>query len=979
MRELKRQLIGALIVILTVAAVIAAGINFQQQRRFNLPEDGVTWVDREIDGAKTADGHKILRHHVVALHVVPGSQADRGGVREGDVLRRIDTVPVTTATDVAEILVGVGAWKKVDYFLERMDRRHGAAVPFEVKHTIVVGERIPSDAVYYSYVVGVMFLFVGLFVFFRRGDAHKALHFYLLCLSGFILHTFHYTGKLNNFDQVIYFGNVFAGLLMPTLFIHFALVFPSPPTWLRRWWQSALLYVPAAAVAAIWTGITAGYIRVAVGAIELRWLMDRLWLGVLAGGLLVGATILTLRYRREEEPITRQQIKWLRNGAAFGVLPFTALYVLPYLFGAIMGPALETAVLSLMLIPVTWAYAIFRYRLMDVDIIFRQGYVYTLATLAVLGIFYGLLFSLTSTAPHPEGEAGRLDDLSPAALISLILIAAFIFQPVRQWLQEVLDRHFFYRDRYDYRRTLIEFARELASETDMNRMLNAVADRLLRTLSIERLAFILQESQQPGDAAEDNPAYRLYLTAGLQRPAPDLLDLSFLADNREPYLFFERTRGPFESAAEQLPANVRHTIADLDLTYYIPCAARGRVIAYLGVSRTIEGDFLSSDDVELLQTLCGYVGIAIDNARLYRSLERKVEDYERLKEFSENIVESINVGIAATDFSERVESWNSQMEELTGIRRSAALGKRLRDLLPAELAEKLDETGKQEGISQIYKFPYRSESTGERVLNVVLAPLVSREQEQIGRLILFDDVTERAVLENRLVQADKLSSLGLLAAGVAHEVNTPLAVISTYAQMLAKQVNGDESKAKLLEKIAKQTFRASEIVNSLLNFSRTSSISYEEIDLHKIVRETLQLVSPQMEKSGVRVQDGLGAPHGPIRGNSGKLQQVFLNLILNARDAMEGGGTLLLESEADDASVRIRISDSGCGISESDLARIFDPFFTTKTAKKGTGLGLSITYGIVKEHAGSIAVESQPGQGTRVLLEFPLARKPVNA
>jgi two-component system, NtrC family, sensor kinase len=216
------------------------------------------------------------------------------------------------------------------------------------------------------------------------------------------------------------------------------------------------------------------------------------------------------------------------------------------------------------------------------------------------------------------------------------------------------------------------------------------------------------------------------------------------------------------------------------------------------------------------------------------------------------------------------------------------------------------------------------------------------------------------VLENRLVQADKLSSLGLLAAGVAHEVNTPLAVISTYAQMLAKQVNGDDSKARLLEKIAKQTFRASEIVNSLLNFSRTSSTSFEEIDLHKIVRETVQLVSPQMEKAGVRVLDELGESPGPVRGNSGKLQQVFLNLILNARDAMDGGGTLRLSAESTDSSLRIRIADSGCGISEADLARIYDPFFTTKTAKKGTGLGLSITYGIVKEHAGSIAVSSQP-------------------
>jgi two-component system, NtrC family, sensor kinase len=971
-RELKRQFAGGLIVILTIAAVIAAGINFQQQRKFRLPEDGVTWVDREGKAGTTPGGQPIIRNNVVALHVVKGGPADRAGVVEGDILRRVESVGVTTAAEVAEILVGMGVWKKVDYFVERPYKRDGVEILLELRSTVYVAEHAPSDAVYYQYFVGAAYLFVGLFVFFRRGDAHKALHFYLLCLASFVLYTFHYTGKLNSFDQVIYFGNVFAGLLMPTLFIHFALVFPEPPPWLRGWVRPALLYVPAVVGGLLWMAVVSGTLRVAISPIELRWMFDRVWLGFLAGGQLAGAGLLSWRYRRTRDAIMRQQIKWLRNGAVFGVLPFAALYVLPYLAGAVLGPAMEMAVLPLMLVPVTWAYAIFRYRLMDVDIIFQQGYVYTLATLAVLAVFYGLVFSITASIPHPEGQPGaKVDDLNPAALVSLILIAAFIFQPVRNWLQEVLDRHFFYKDRYDYRRTLIEFARELGSETDLNRTLNAVADRLTRTLSIERIAFFLNDEKKGG--------FRLYMTAGLQRPVPDLVDLAFLPETSNQYLFFERTRGPYDAFLADQPQTVRHTIADLDLTYYVPCTARGRVIAYLGASRTTEGDFLSSDDVELLQTLCGYVGISIENARLYRSLARKAEEYERLKEFSENIVESINVGIAAADFEDRVESWNSQMEQLTGIRREDAVGRPLRDLLPEDLVGQLGRLRSEEGIHTIYKFPLPGPDDSDRVINVVFAPLVSKEQEQIGRLILFDDITERSVLENRLVQADKLSSLGLLAAGVAHEVNTPLAVISSYAQLLAKQVSGDESKSKLLEKIAKQTFRASEIVNSLLNFSRTSSTAYEEVDLNRILRETLQLIHPQLEKAKVRVEERLDGGVGMVRGNAGKLQQVFLNLLLNARDAMEGGGTLIVETAANDKMARVAITDSGCGIPEENLARIYDPFFTTKGAKKGTGLGLSITYGIVKEHGGSIGVLSQVGQGTCFQLDFPLVRKPVNA
>ena len=305
---------------------------------------------------------------------------------------------------------------------------------------------------------------------------------------------------------------------------------------------------------------------------------------------------------------------------------------------------------------------------------------------------------------------------------------------------------------------------------------------------------------------------------------------------------------------------MRRTIAELDLTYYLRCTVRGRTIAYLGVSRTADGNYLSSVDVELLVTLAGYVGIAIENASLYRSLQRKVEEYERLKEFSENIVESINVGILAADLEDRVESWNTQIESLSGVPRERALGQPLSEIFPAELVEQFDRVRGETGIHHIYKFVLkpaaarRSRQNGhgngnavplparfrEATLNIAIAPLVSKDQEQIGRLIIFDDVTDRAELEQRLVQADKLSSIGLLAAGVAHEVNTPLAVISTYAQMLAKQVADDSQKSLILDKIAKQTFRASEIVNSLLNFSRTSTTSFGDVNLNRVVQETRQ-------------------------------------------------------------------------------------------------------------------------------------------
>jgi two-component system NtrC family sensor kinase len=945
MRELRQQLTNALLMIITVAAVVAAALNFQQQSKYHTPDDGVTWVDRQ-SGDQTVP---------VATYIAPGSPAEKAGIHVGDSLVSIDGLKINRSEEAAEVLFRLGSWHKAEYKI--MDG--GTEVPAPV----IVGEVTRDSTLYYQYAVGVIYLGIGLFVYFRRGSAPRALHFFLLCLASFMLSTFHYTGKLNNFDKVIYLGNVLAWFLAPTLFLHFCFCFPDRQSWIRRKGAALLVYLPGLALLTAQAGFIFGWLRTAAPLIETRWLLDRMWLGFLVAMYLAGGVVLAFQMRRASDPIVRRQLTWLRNGALLGIIPFALIYAVPYMLGVAPNQAMNLAVLSLPLIPLTWAYAILRYRLMDVDVIFQQGYAYTLATFCVLAIFYGMIFSVSGAG-----------EVNGTAMVAMILIAAFVFQPIRKWVQEQLDRYF-YKDRYDYRRTLIEFARELGSPTDLREMLETVSDRLIRTLGIRYVAFFIW------DEAEGR--FQLELASNRNGKQTDQvpygLDLSFLSPNpKKPYLFFERTRNLLDVVSHEWAPGVRRSIAELELTYYLPCSARGKTIAYLGVSRTESYDFLSSEDVELLMTLSGYVGIAIDNAKLYQSLQRKADEYERLKEFSENIVESIHVGILAADLEDRVESWNSQVEKLTGVLRQDALGRKLRELLPEDLCDRLETSRDDAGVQNIYQYLMRDRGAGasNATLNIATAPLISREGDRIGRLIILDDVTDRAELERRLMQADKLSSIGLLAAGVAHEVNTPLAVISTYAQMLAKQISGDEQKAPLLEKIARQTFRASEIVNSLLNFSRTSPTEFVPVDLNKVLRETLTLVEHQFAKSSIQVDLKLDESITLIKGSPGKLQQVFLNLFLNARDAMDSAGasgsSLTIETHRWNGAVRVKVSDTGAGIAPENLARIFDPFFTTKGAVKGTGLGLSVSYGIVREHGGDIEVQSQPGKGTQFLLTFPI-------
>lgn len=384
MTELKAQFVGAWLVMLTVAAIICAALNYQQQKRFPLPEDGVTWMDQETNRPDPAHPDS-LKSLVIAVHVMPDGPGEKAGIHEGDVLFKINGVPVSQSNQVAQILDRIGVDWSSFYTVER------GGIEFNAKVYIQRARR--DDALYLQYILGAAWLAIGLFVFFRRGRAPRATHFYLLCLACFILHTFHYTGKLNNFDQAVYLGNVVAGLLAPALFLHFCFTFPEP----RRGWTASRvlsIYLPALSLITLQVGVAIGVVRTALPLLELRWVLDKAWLLLFTVCFFAGALVLHSRFRAAADPITRQQLKWLRNGAVFGIVPFAFLYVVPFLMNAIPSPPARLAVLSLALIPLTWAYAILRYRLMDVDIIFQQGYVYVLATISVLGVVYALVLAL---------------------------------------------------------------------------------------------------------------------------------------------------------------------------------------------------------------------------------------------------------------------------------------------------------------------------------------------------------------------------------------------------------------------------------------------------------------------------------------------------------------------------------------------------------------------------------------------------------
>ena len=994
--SLFNRLRATVLAVATAGLLLLAALNLRQDGQFQKPDDGVWW--REVQGG------------LEAVKVLPNSPGQRAGIQEHDLLTGAEVLPdapaehsdlpaqdllsgakpliaaptrhtempgnefisrssIARLSDLERVLYRTGIYGKASYAITR------GGVPLDTP-VVVIPEPLDRGLQQAQRVIGLVYLAIGIYVLFRRWGAARATHFYLFCLVSFALCALKYTGELNWLDWSVFWLNVAAESLQPALFLHFALSFPEERfKKIRRRWLLPILYAPGVALIGMW--VWAVETRQATGLLKHR--LEQTGTAYVAAFFVLAALLFMRSYKTADTPLLRQQLKWVTRGTILAVLPFTLFYAIPFLFDWHPYWLLtDLAGLSLVILPLTFSWAIVRYRLMDTDLIFKRGVAYTLATGLLLGVYFGIIALISVVVHNAMPEAVR-----EWGLVIAILVTAAIFDPLKRRIQGWVDRAFD-RHRYDYRKALVEFGRGLSSETDLDALLESIVERLPRTLLVARVAvFLVQESGRLHLAAAHGlPAE---VSAQKDRPGQGSLALGFLDFDQakdHSHIFLENAQQTLH-----LPIDQQRTAALLDLNYYLPCRVQDgnatRTIAVIGLGRTIGGDFLSSEDVELLESLASYIGIALQNASLYARLEAKIGEFERLKEFNENIVESINVGILALDLDDRIESWNAQMEAMYAFSRAEAIGQALRAVFPSDFVDAIDSFRNEPGVHHLYKFRLTTRAGEQRTANIAVAPLLSRDFISVGRIILVDDITERVSLESQLAQADKLSSIGLLAAGVAHEINTPLAVISSYSQMLSKQLKGDARLGPVLDKITQQSFRAAEIANGLLNFSRTSTTEFRETNLNQVIRDTLSLLEHQFKTAQISVDLDLVEDLPAIHGNPGKLQQVFLNLLLNAKEAMPAGGRLRVATLVN-GHVEALVTDSGQGIAPEHLKRIYDPFFTTKTTPKpgdrrGTGLGLSVSYGIIQEHAGKIHVESAVGSGTTFHLEFPLLRNSVHA
>lgn len=986
------------LLLLFIALLALASGAFNLRDRLNqkvVLTDGVVWRDDAELG-------------IVADRIEPGSPAAKESIRRGDVL--IGISPTGSGDDFEVVEKAQHVQIYLDLAKDRAGDRNPATLSYWIEKRNDTGEVAMREGIadlklaprstnnlrgLYLAIVGLIYLAIGIYFLLRQGRAPYVTHFFLLCLLAFVAHFFSPTEEMRmQFDKAIDFADVVALILLAPMFVHFAAIYPArAQLFSRRRWLVGVLYLPSAIMIAaeIWLRFSALRNLLPVSPLNARTWLSKTELFLFAASLVASAFMLIRTFRQAPNIVIRQQLKWVMWGMSVASALFSAFYLPSFFTESAVSNSLELiSLLPLALIPLTLGYSIARFRLTDVDVVMRRSFAYIIATLSVAALF--------GTVMAVSYESLRLQLSQEASLLIAAIamsVLAMLFAPVKNWLQERIDR-IFYGEKYDYRVTLQDFGRTLASTTELEPLLDSLMRRLREVFSVERLAIFVEDRNEPS-------GFRAARLEGVEREINLPGDFLALLRDRTDSSGIVRVES---TDAEEDAITGRLITPDESLSrrlfsYFVPCGSRSRVVAVLALGRSTDGALLSSEDTDLLRAISGYVAVAIENALLLEEQATRAKELARLKEFNENIIESINVGVMVINLSGRITNWNGALEEIYGLRRDETIGRRITEVFESEMLRALRElmarsqwkSGHHNGVNgngngsystnafangsagepvNIYKFRARSAADRELTLNISLAPLQSKTSEIEGTLVAIEDVTERIRLEEQLQQSDKLSSIGLLAAGVAHEVNTPLTGISSYSQMLMQQIPENDPRHLLLEKIHRQTSRASSIVNNLLNFSRVSDSRLVPVALNQVLDDTIQLLEAQLRNTEIEVLRNYEPTLPFAPGNAAKLQQVFMNLILNARDAMPNGGRLEIATESNLDSIIISFRDTGIGIAADHLAKIYDPFFTTKQIGKGTGLGLAVSYGIIRDHGGHIAVESQPGEGTVFQISLPL-------
>ncbi|HEY7180492.1 MAG TPA: GAF domain-containing protein, partial [Blastocatellia bacterium] len=676
------------LVLLFIAFLALAAGAFNLRDRLNqkpVYSDGVLW--RNVPGVG-----------VVADRVELEGPAALAGVYRGDALLGIsmngsEFEVVEKAEDVqiyidqAKDLPGFPNSVNLHYWVERLNDKRDAVINsgFADLQSLEVRDPHIKRGLYLA-LIGLIYLGIGVYFLLKQGRAPYVTRFFIICLLSFIWHFYSPTEQMRaQFDKGIDLTDGIAVALIGPFFIHFAALYPlrkrliARSKWLSRV-VAGCLYAPTAIliIGEVILRVTRFRDLVLGDPVSFRYNLYYAEQALFAGSLVISAALFIRSFvqvgrqvgKQANAIVVRQQLKWVMWGMSLAAIVFAIFYVPAYLASPWVSSLLAlVSITPFILVPLTLGYSVVRYRLSDIDIVMRRSLAYIIATFSVAAVF-GLVMAgaYLFISPPTESPAG-------AFLIAAVTMSALamLFAPVKNWAQERIDRAF-YGGKYDYRATLQDFGRALASTIELEPLLDSLMRRLKDVLSVERLAIFIEDPIEPSGfrvARAEGVAPGVTLPQDILSIIRERSGATGVVQMDEPGLAFDDFDFDFEDQAANSPGRPLESLAraTAPVSYYTPCAARSRVVAVLALGRPTDGALLTSEDTSLLRAISGYVAVAIENALLLEEQARRAKELARLKEFNENIVESISVGVMVVNLRGRITNWNGALEQIYGLKR----------------------------------------------------------------------------------------------------------------------------------------------------------------------------------------------------------------------------------------------------------------------------------------------------------------------
>ena len=913
------------------------GLNVYRRLTWKEPTDGVSWV-------KKPNG-------LVAVNVVRDGPAYLSGIKKGDILFKINGNPVKNRADqLKQMWVIYRIEQKAIYEIGREGQP-------PLSPSFYLTTNGTGLSYYYLALVGLTAFVIAVVVLFSTKSPLTLpyIYFYLVTLSLYAMYVFSPTGQLDALDSIFFWLDKLTFLCFPPLLFHYFNIFPQRKKLLKRRPSIPIVfYIPALLLLAGQAALHLPWLQ----GLELGRMLDLVsgldkveLFHFCAFALLTIATIVHST-RRTSSVMVRKQYTWIAYGLGIGAVPFLALNAIPHLLGRTPTSIGELTILFQALVPLTVSYSISRYKIMDFEIVLKKA-----ATLAFSYFVIASLYLVVGSQTKFFSENRR--NVVILGVLAIVL-GATLFAPLKKLFQSILDR-VFYRRSYKYRKTLLFISQELSRERNLQQLSHRLLELMANALSLKGIALLLTEEKEPH-------TFSLLQARGELPPLPSRIALDpglFQSFKESAYLSYYTfpDRRDLRFRLEKLSV--------WGFFQFMPLKVEDKLIGCLAMGKKTNANYLTSEDWELLTTISYPVALALENAYLYDQAGLRTQELERLKDYSENIIESLTVGVAVLDQEGKIIGWNRVLEETFLRRKDAVLSQNLLAVLGETNFSAIFPSDTQQDCQLLSEIRMDVRPGLTKIFDIAKTPLLDNRLNPYGTIIVFEDITDKIILQQQLMTSEKLASIGLLSAGVAHEINTPLTGISSYVQMLQKRLT-DPHFAHILGKIEAQTDRVARIIKNLLNFARNpSDISFSRVDLIDNLKEIVALIEYKLKAMNIQLEFNT-APLRPIWAQGERLQQVFINIILNALDAMPEGGVLRLDVDQQDSEALVRITDTGTGIKKDHLPRIFDPFFTTKGIGKGTGLGLSISYAIIKEHEGRITVDSVEGKGTTFSVILPM-------